>query len=72
MGQEFMDYSWSLSANGAQKFLSLHPFIGVFRPVCSALLHYLPILWEESANHNMLRCAILTTLVYIVQGRFFC
>lgn len=43
--------------------------VGVsIRPVCSALLHYLPILWEESANHNMLRCAILTTLVFIVQG----
>ena len=43
--------------------------VGVsIRPVCSALLHYLPILWEESSKHDMLRCAILTTLVFIVQG----
>ena len=43
--------------------------VGVsIRPICSALLHYLPILWEESASHNMLRCSILSTLVFIVQG----
>jgi len=43
--------------------------VGVsIRPVCSALLHYLPTLWEESSNHNMLRCSILSTLVFIVQG----
>ena len=42
--------------------------VGVsIRPICSALLHYLPILWEESASHNMLRCSILSTLVFIVQ-----
>lgn len=27
------------------------------------LIQYLPMLWEDSANHNMLRCAILATLV---------
>ena len=43
--------------------------VGVsIRPICSALLHYLPTLWEESSSHNMLRCSILTTLVFIVQG----
>jgi len=43
--------------------------VGVsIRPICSALLHYLPTLWEESASHNMLRCSILSTLVFIVQG----
>jgi len=43
--------------------------VGVaIRPVCSALLHYLPKLWDESSKHDMLRCAILTTLVFIVQG----
>jgi len=43
--------------------------VGVaIRPVCSALLHYLPTLWEESSKHDMLRCAILSTLVFIVQG----
>ncbi|XP_023328884.1 importin-11 [Eurytemora carolleeae] len=43
--------------------------VGVgIRPICSSLLHYLPILWEESSRHDMLRCAILTTLVFIVQG----
>lgn len=43
--------------------------VGVsIRPICSALLHYLPTLWEESSSHNMLRCSILSTLVFIVQG----
>jgi len=43
--------------------------VGVsIRPICSALLHYLPTLWEESVSHNMLRCSILSTLVFIVQG----
>lgn len=27
------------------------------------LIQYLPLLWEESVNHNMLRCAIISTLV---------
>jgi hypothetical protein len=46
--------------------------VGVsIRPVISSLLHYLPTLWEESANHNMLRCSILSTLVFIVQGQTF-
>ncbi|XP_076103519.1 importin-11-like [Mytilus galloprovincialis] len=34
----------------------------------TALIHYLPALWQESAEHNMLRCAILTTLIHLVQG----
>ncbi|CAG2187918.1 Importin-11 [Mytilus edulis] len=33
----------------------------------TALIHYLPALWQESAEHNMLRCAILTTLIHLVQ-----
>lgn len=28
-----------------------------------SLCHYLPMLWNESQDHNMLRCAILSTLV---------
>ena len=39
------------------------------RPFCSELLQYLPALWDASLDHNMLRCSILTTLVYIVQVR---
>lgn len=27
------------------------------------LCQYLPLLWDESKDHNMLRCAILSTLV---------
>ena len=27
------------------------------------LIKYLPLLWEESNDHNMLRCAIVVTLV---------
>lgn len=28
-----------------------------------SLCNYLPLLWNESQDHNMLRCAILSTLV---------
>lgn len=28
-----------------------------------SLCHYLPLLWNESQDHNMLRCAILSALV---------
>lgn len=28
-----------------------------------SLCHYLPMLWHESEDHNMLRCAILSALV---------
>ncbi|XP_077865875.1 importin-11-like, partial [Saccoglossus kowalevskii] len=38
------------------------------RPYVSSLIQYLPLLWSESAEHNMLRCAILTTLIHLVQG----
>lgn len=38
------------------------------RPHATRLAQYLPMLWEESADHNMLRCAILTTLIVLVQG----
>ena len=39
------------------------------RPYISSLVQYLPLLWQESAEHNMLRCAILTTLIHLVQVR---
>ncbi|XP_059610198.1 importin-11 [Phlebotomus argentipes] len=32
------------------------------------LIEYLPLLWEESVNHNMLRCAIISTLLQIVKA----
>jgi len=38
------------------------------QPHAPALVHYLPLLWEESAEHNMLRCAILSALVHLVEG----
>ncbi|XP_070542667.1 importin-11-like [Ptychodera flava] len=38
------------------------------RPYVSSLIQYLPLLWEESADYNMLRCAILTTLIHLVMG----
>ena len=38
------------------------------RALCEGLVNYLPHLWDASADHNMLRCAILTTLVVVVQG----
>lgn len=42
--------------------------VGVaIRPHASALVQYLPLLWAESADHNMLRCAIVSTLVHLVK-----
>ncbi|XP_011502354.1 PREDICTED: importin-11 isoform X2 [Ceratosolen solmsi marchali] len=35
------------------------------KPHISSLNAYLPELWQESKNHNMLRCAILSTLVHL-------
>lgn len=37
-------------------------------PYAGDLVHYLPLLWETSGEHNMLRCAIVTTLVQVVEG----
>ncbi|KDR15146.1 importin-11 [Zootermopsis nevadensis] len=38
------------------------------RPYSGSLIQYLPLLWEESAEHNMLRCAIVSTLVHLVKA----
>ncbi|KAK3740103.1 hypothetical protein QZH41_012340 [Actinostola sp. cb2023] len=38
------------------------------RPHIGLLTMYLPHLWQESEQHNMLRCAILATLTHLVQG----
>ncbi|KAL5005534.1 hypothetical protein ScPMuIL_018990 [Solemya velum] len=38
------------------------------RPYTTSLVQYLPSLWLDSSQHNMLRCAILTTLIHLVQG----
>lgn len=38
------------------------------QPYADNLIQYLPHLWNESADHNMLRCAILTVLMHLVQG----
>ncbi|XP_077601089.1 importin-11-like [Stigmatopora nigra] len=38
------------------------------RPYAGCLVQYLPLLWKQSEDHNMLRCAILTTLIHLVQG----
>ncbi|KAM9329201.1 importin-11 [Gastrophryne carolinensis] len=38
------------------------------RPFIACLVQYLPLLWKQSEEHNMLRCAILTTLVHLVKG----
>ena len=39
------------------------------RPFIGSLVQYLPLLWKESEEHNMLRCAILTSLIHLVQVR---
>lgn len=36
-------------------------------PHCQTLIHYLPMLWQESEGHHLLRCAIVTTLANLVQ-----
>ncbi|XP_048738332.2 importin-11-like [Ostrea edulis] len=41
---------------------------GQIKPYASSLLRYLQTLWQEAQEHNMLKCAILTTLVHLVQG----
>uniref|UniRef100_A0A8D0KZC3 Importin-11 n=1 Tax=Strix occidentalis caurina TaxID=311401 RepID=A0A8D0KZC3_STROC len=38
------------------------------RPYVGCLVQYLPLLWKHSEEHSMLRCAILTTLIHLVQG----
>ncbi|XP_058025658.1 importin-11 isoform X2 [Ahaetulla prasina] len=37
------------------------------RPYVACLVQYLPLLWKQSEEHNMLRCAILTTLIHLIQ-----
>lgn len=37
------------------------------KPYSQSLIQYLPLLWEESAAHNLLRCHIVSTLVQFVR-----
>lgn len=37
-------------------------------PHSGALMHYLPRLWRESEEYNMLRCVIVSTLVQLVKA----
>lgn len=37
-------------------------------PFAGDLVQYLPLLWETCGEHHMLRCAIVTTLVQVVNG----
>ncbi|XP_044757044.1 importin-11 [Coccinella septempunctata] len=38
------------------------------QPHSDALIQYLPLIWKESDDHNMLRCAIVSTLVQLVKA----
>lgn len=38
------------------------------QPHVLAIAQQMPLLWEQSAKHNLLRCSILTTLMKITQG----
>lgn len=38
------------------------------RPHSAVLIQYLPLLWQDSEEHNMLRCAIVATLVQLVKA----
>ncbi|XP_055641896.1 importin-11 isoform X2 [Toxorhynchites rutilus septentrionalis] len=35
-----------------------------------SLIQYLPMLWEESREHDMLRCAIISTLLQIIKALY--
>lgn len=48
--------------------ICLLPLVQI-RPYVGCLVQYLPLLWKQSEEHNMLRCAILTTLIHVVQVR---
>jgi len=38
------------------------------KPFLGTLLQLLPALWDASEEHNLLRCAIISTLVHVVKG----
>ncbi|KAK2550355.1 Importin-11 [Acropora cervicornis] len=38
------------------------------RPFASSLSLYLPELWQESGNHNMLQCTVVSTVTHLVKG----
>lgn len=38
------------------------------QPFASSLSLYLPELWRESKDHNMLQCAIVSTMTHLVEG----
>lgn len=38
-------------------------------PYFDSLVNYLPLLWQHSVGHNMLRCAIVSVLTQIVKVR---
>ena len=38
------------------------------RPFSAQLADYLPFLWQESADHNMLRCCIVTAFHHLVRS----
>eukprot|EP00795_Rhopilema_esculentum_P005936 gene5936-11283_t len=38
------------------------------KPYATALCQYLPHLWADSAEHNMLRCVVVSTLRHIVEA----
>ncbi|XP_073979099.1 importin-11-like [Rhodnius prolixus] len=43
--------------------------IGVaIEPYYNSFIQYLPLLWHESEPHNMLRCAVVATLVHLVKA----
>lgn len=37
------------------------------KPFLGTLLQLLPALWDASHEHNLLRCAIISTLVHVVK-----
>ena len=42
------------------------------KPFAASLSQYLPELWQESGDHNMLRCAIVSTMTHLVEvSKFF-
>ncbi len=65
--REVEDCDTKIKVLGVLSFLIERVDIHI-RPFCAQLADYLPFLWQESAEHNMLRCSIVTTFHHLVKS----
>lgn len=72
---EIIIYCWAKFCVQPEEFVSLvylaHLCSFVFslkvQPFAASLSLYLPELWQTSGDHNMLRCAIVSTMTHLVE-----